>query len=98
MQDMALELGESVFAHRKSHVVVLSRTSVRISSKGEYQSASPESRQSVQTCELWFPRARIFHLSLRLVFADGLDFTLTGDLKESVADHIENAEVSQTAF
>lgn len=100
MQETDLELGESLFVHRRCRVRLLVRTKIRLSCKDEYQSAPSVSDSSdfPPARDLWISRAGKFHLSLRLSFADNLDLASIQDLRGVVADRVENAEVSLMGF
>lgn len=100
MLENVLQLGESVFGYRRTDIKLITQTSCKVVYEDEYQdaqpAAAPPASQNPRPCDLWIPRARSFLLTLHISFADDLDLTSVSlpDLSTTIADHIENAEVS----
>ena len=96
-----VELGGSLFVHRKSQVRLLTKTATTVlcKSAGHHASAASASDEALQLRRLWLPRARAFHLSLQLYFADDVDLApmVLQDVHSILVDLIEGAEVSRTA-
>jgi hypothetical protein len=101
MLENDIELGESLFSHRKSKVHLLTKAVATVSCKDAHGHASDPllSDQAFQPCRSWLPRARSFLFSLQLYFAHDVALTsvVSQEIDSIVADLIESAEVSLTA-
>jgi len=97
MYEPELELSKCLFFHRRSHVHLLATSHIAVRSENECR---PDASQTESSLRLWFPRARNLHLSFHLSIADDLNFVANdgGDPGSLVADHIQNAEVSNVGL